>query len=195
MLKRPTPELIEKQRAKFDRKERVVEHALQSLIRRFPENVHESHVLLKVVSINELYHSRVLGKDLRKLAHRIRGLDIDSALKDGSPKAVQQIANCCGTREYYSFATKFCSWHNQSAYSIWDGHVDEALWAYKKQHNFADFHRQDMWDYEKFAEIIKGFQKKYELDTVPLKQLDKFLWHLGDRILKRRAKLDAAKPS
>ena len=94
------------------------------------------------------------------------------------------IHDCTTTRlQYYSFATKFCSWHNQKAYSLWDYNVDEALWAYKGQDRFAQFKRKELLDYPRLIAIVKEFRDIYGLRRHSLKNIDKFLWRVGASLL------------
>jgi hypothetical protein len=89
-------------------------------------------------------------------------------------------------RRYYSFATKFRSWHNQDAHSLWDYNVDEALWAYKKQDRFAIFKRQELCEYPRLTEVVKEFRTFYGLQQYSHKDVDKFLWRIGDPLMKAK---------
>ena len=186
MLPRPTVERIKAECHEFDQEYRLVEEALDQLRTQFPRNTDIPHVLLKVLVLNKLYSTRINDIDVEPLAHHIAGLGVDPLLAKGSPHAVDLIADCPGLRRYFSFATKFCSWHNPSAYPIYDRNVDECLWSYKKQDRFAKFHRQDLGYYEKVVETVTAFSSFYVLNSLTFKQLDKFLWRLGDQILNGR---------
>ncbi|HEX7422960.1 MAG TPA: hypothetical protein VF311_03600, partial [Terriglobales bacterium] len=61
------------------------------------------------------------------IARHIAGLCIDPIIAQGASRAVGLITNCDGLRKYFSFATKFCSWHNPAAYPIYDGNVELQL--------------------------------------------------------------------
>jgi len=85
----------------------------------------------------------------------------DPDLAAGMPGIVDRIAKLTirgKTRRHYSFATKYCSWHQPDKYPIYDSLVERLLWAYRKEHTFADFRRSDLQDYQ-------------------IKELDKFLWY------------------
>lgn len=93
--------------------------ALSVLVRHFPRNVELPHVLLKVVALNKLYSTNIL--DVETVARPITGLRIDAPLSGGSSQAVDLIASVriAGKVRYnLSFATKYCSWHNPTAYPI-----------------------------------------------------------------------------
>jgi hypothetical protein len=79
-------------------------------------------VLLKALALNKLYSTRVLDKDIEPLARHIAGLCIEPSLREGRPDAVDRIANCSGLQLYFSFASKYCSWHNPRPYPIYDSY-------------------------------------------------------------------------
>ena len=191
VLPRPAPGFVQAECDEFDREYRLEEDALGQLWTKFPGNTETSQVLLKVLALNKLYSTRINDKDVEPMARHISGLDLDPLLEKRSLEAVKQIANCPGLNVKYSFATKFCSWctwRTMDAYPIYDGNVDRCLWCYRKQDGFAKFRREDLRCYEKFHNAIADFRACYELDAAifTFKQLDKFLWRLGDQILKGR---------
>jgi len=158
------------------------ETALGQLRAQFPHNTELSHVLLKVHVLNKLYSTRVNDIDVETLARHIAAIGIDPILEQGSPVAVKLITECTGLRHYYSFATKFCSWHNPSKYPIYDRNVDTCLWAYRRQDSFAAFKRDGLWDYSSLITVIKAFQVHYGLMSMSLKHLDKFFYRVGGRL-------------
>jgi hypothetical protein len=172
----------------------LAETTLTDLLAVWPENVRIEHVYVKVIAINTLYHARVLDKDLHLISEYIAGLNLDRKLKDGSPEAVDLIYRCTITSlHYFSFATKFCSWHNQMAYSMYDGNVYEALCAYRKQDKRFKFSDRDFANYAGFLAVIRRFMSAYDLDNRSLKDVDKFLWIVGGRVLAAKPKRGRAK--
>lgn len=161
------------------------ESTLRDLIATYPENHKIEHVLLKVVTINALYHARVLDVDLHPLALHLVGIDdLDEKLREGTPGAVDAIWKSQGTRRhYFSFATKFCSWHRPDSYAIYDTNMWEALRAYKSKELGFAFKDSECKDYACFHAIVKRFQSSYDLEGYSLKDVDKFLWRVGGRIL------------
>lgn len=93
--------------------------------------------------------------------------------------------------EEYSFATKYCSFcASNDQYPIVDSYSRDVLY-YLKQFLFEKgfpFHlsrikRYDLEDYSKYCEIYQDL-KKYimlsgEVNVLPNKEVDKFLWHYG----------------
>ena len=88
-------------------------------------------------------------------------------------------------RRTYSFATKYCSWHDPEKYAIFDGNVVKALTAYRKQDQFTAFRQKDLRDYAKFIETLSAFKAYYGVQDVSVGDLDKFLWNIGARLTSR----------
>jgi len=146
----------------------------------FPDNTAVENVLLKVVVLNSLYGTGILA--VTRVAEHIRELEIDPLIQAGQPEAVELIGRVRigdKMRYNYSFATKYCSWHNRSAYSIYDRFVEQVLWDYRRQDRFSEFHRQDLLDYERFRQVVIDFRQHYRLTAFDLKDIDKFLWLAG----------------
>jgi hypothetical protein len=188
LLPTPTIQLVRAASDEFNRDFAVPESALRQLLEQFPHNTDSSHVLLKVVALNRLYATNIF--DVWTVASHITELGIDQRLIDGSPGLVDLIGKVTiggKIRNNYSFATKYCSWHNPAAYPIYDRNVDLCLWAYRKQDRFFSFAHDDLWRYETFLKAINDFRNHYELASVGFKQIDAFLWAQGKAILDNKA--------
>ncbi len=169
-----------------DPETRLTESTLAKLINALPKNQKTEHVLLKVISISTLYRARVLNKDYQCVAEHIASLRIDDKLRNGDLSVVKRIYKCpSSTKQWYSFATKYCSWHNQKAYPIYDQNVWEALSSYRKQNGFQ-FKNAELDEYPGFVAVVARFRKEYDLEKYSFKRLDKFLWVVGDRIIKSK---------
>jgi hypothetical protein len=134
-------------------------------------------VLIKVVLLNSLYNTHVFA--VMPMARHIRDLGIDEDLAAGSPELVDRIAKLTmlgKTRRHYSFATKYCSWHRPDEYPIYDSLVAKLLWAYRREHRFAQFSRRHLQEYPKHKEVVAAFRRHFGLAQVSFRQLDKFLW-------------------
>lgn len=188
LLPIPTVDAVKAECDAFDKDPatQMAEDALRQLRECFPTNANQPQVIVKVLALNRLYSARVLDKDIGTLATGIVERRIDDLLQEGSPLAVEAIIQCCSKRRYYSFATKFCSWHNPTAYVIYDGNVDECLWRYKQRDNFAGFRRGELREYEKLLSVIKAFRGRWELQRFTLREIDKFLWTIGDRLVRAK---------
>jgi hypothetical protein len=191
MLPRPTIELVNEECAKFDEENRLEEEALKKLRRFCPSNTDDADAFLKTVILDQLYKTRIDYIDINAVVQNVvtlaRNSRLDEMMCRGDYEAVELIYNYPGHRKlYYSFATKFCSWHNPDAYPIYDGNVDECLWGYRKQDAFDHFNRKSLGDYRKFIDALNSFRGFYGLTSIHFKNLDKFLFRLGGRILAER---------
>ena len=187
MLPRPTVELVEAECKAFDLENWLAEEALGQLRAQFPLNTDIRHVLLKVLVLNKLYGTMIRDIEVETVAKHIVGLGIDPLLAQGSLQAVTLITDCPNVRQYLSFASKFCSWHNPTAYPIYDGNVRECLFSYQKQDSFAQFrNKEDLYYYQKLFDSVLAFSSHYGLNSLTFKQLDKFMYRVGGQILKAR---------
>ena len=160
------------------------EEALGRLLKLFPENTNLSEVRLKVAGFNELYRAGLQSKHIEKIARHIASTaNFDALLQQGSPDAAGCIIDCKDVRHYFSFASKYCSWHNPDAYPIYSSEVDECLWRYRGQYTFTRY-RRSAYDYKEFLRIMTAFRNYYHLAS-GFKDLDKFLLAHGERLLLR----------
>jgi hypothetical protein len=184
----PSPDDIRRAVAEFDSEEKVLEEAIRELFRHFPHNTQPSEVLLKATTVNTLYSTQIRLYSasiptIFDVVDNIVSLGIDSDLERGDVGLVSRIARTevpsKKTYTYYSFATKYCSWHNPKAYPIFDNRVYTYLCHLVNQKCLDKFVQNDCWDYPKFKMIIEGFQKRYGLEEFTFKDIDKFLYHQG----------------
>ena len=190
VLPRPTVELVRAEGNAFDLENRLTEAALEELRAQFPRNTDIRQVLWKAAVLNSLYNAMVRNIDLETVAKHIVQLandkHLDQLLDQGCLDAVFLICGCSGLKDYISFASKFCIWHNPDAYPIYDGNVRACLSAYGKQDGFAKFCQEDLYYYKKLVEIVRAFRNYYELSCFNFKELDKFMYRSGGQILKSR---------
>ena len=109
-------------------------------------------------------------------------LKIDDRLRSGDASLVNDIARVKingKEKNFYSFATKYCSHHYPKIFPIYDSFVEKVLLYYRKQDNFMSFKKDDLKNYEKFRDILLGFKKYYNIDEYNLKDVDRYLWQLG----------------
>jgi hypothetical protein len=181
-IESPSVELIEKYVNKFNNETRfvVVENVLSEIFEKYPNNDNLRDVVVKATILNSLYSTNIYA--IVRVSQHITNQKIDAKLKSGSPEVVEEIAhiNINGKiRNHYSFATKYCHWHQPDIYPIYDSYVDQLLRAYNKEHNFMQFKQTDLRNYSKYKEIVDAFRRHYNLPRSNLKELDKFLWVYG----------------
>lgn len=186
-LEKPTDDLIDRYIENFnkDKRYKSADDSITKLLKKFPKNDSIESIFLKTTVINEMYSTNIYGTF--KMAEHILKMNIDKGLENGDPKVVHQIATGHGIRRkknnkelnFYSFATKYCSWHNLKSYAIYDSNVEKVLLAYKRKDKFSIFKKLDLKDSSKFQKIISDFSDYYKLTKYDLKSIDKFLWAYG----------------
>ena len=179
----PSIEQVEFYLEKWDGLEnyRLQEDALNKLFFELcPSNADISDVLLKASTLNNFYSTNIYS--IYPVAKHICSLDIDSRLKAGDVTLVRDIQYLTISdtqKNFYSFASKYCSHHNPLEYPIYDSFVDEILRYFRNRDGFSEFQDGDLKDYVKFKSILIDFRSFYGLDKYNLKQIDQYVWQIG----------------
>lgn len=179
----PTPNLISEYLTKWEQLEnyRLQEASLGLLFHSLcPENKKIEHVLLKVSALNDFYSTNIF--DTYSVARHILTKDIDGRLKVDDHSLVNDIAQISiknKTKNFYSFASKYCSHHKPASYPIFDSFVEKMLLHYRSADNFINFDKADLKNFGKFINVIRGFQSFYNLGKFTLREIDIFLWLAG----------------
>lgn len=160
---------------------RLQEDALNKLFFELcPKNTNVIDILLKASTLNDFYSTNIFS--IYPVAKHICSLNIDTRIKAGDVTLVgdiQYVTIGDTVKNFYSFASKYCSHHNPLEYPIYDSYVDEVLRHFRNNGEFSDFHDGDLKDYIKFKSILNDFRTFYGLDKYNLKQIDQYLWQLG----------------
>ncbi|WP_416148943.1 hypothetical protein ACM26V_22175 [Salipaludibacillus sp. HK11] len=179
----PSIEQVEFYLAKWDGLENyyLQEEALNKLFFELcPKNTDIIDVLLKASTLNDFYSTNIFS--IYPVAKHICALDIDSRLKAGDVSLVRDIQYVTigdSERNFYSFATKYCSHHNPLDYPIYDSYVYEVLRYFRNRDSFSDFQDDDLKAYIKFKGVLIDFRAFYGLDKYNLKQIDQYVWLIG----------------
>lgn len=180
----------------FDVDYKIGEDALTDLFAKYPANTNEAQVLLKVLTLNELYGTQLPLWDPKRptvfdVANCIPSLGLDQAFGKGSLDVVSAIS----TKQFpgkkqicrFAFATKYASWHKPNLYPIYDRNVYNYFVCLRKLHradwdHFAEGIKlsSNDWGYPQFHGLMARFRTHYGLEQVSFKDLDKFLWIHGD---------------
>jgi len=147
----------------------------------YPLNNSMDEVLIKVCSLNDFYSTNIFSPFA--VAKHIVSLRIDPRLDQDDLNIVNKIAtvqiNKNSKRNFYSFATKYCSHHKPTVYPIYDSYVEKMLLYLRREDKFYKFNREDLKQYPKYRNILIQFQDYYGLKKYNLKQIDKYLWQVG----------------
>ena len=168
------------------------ERAVNRVFRDYYSNNDLENILIKCSVLNDFYSTNIFK--IYPVAKHILSLNIDERLKNGDPTLVNDIArnNIGGKiKNFYSFASKYCSHHNQLEYPIYDSYVQIVLKHYQKVDRFSNFNDGDFKNYSKFKNILLEFRKFYGLEQFDLKELDKFLWQFGKHYFPKNINADS----
>ncbi|MHB1154148.1 MAG: hypothetical protein ACYCWE_20450 [Eubacteriales bacterium] len=179
----PSNDQVELYLEKWDGLEnyRLQEDALNKLFFELsPKNIDITDILLKASTLNNFYSTNIFS--IYPVAKHICALDIDERLRAGDITLVEDIQYVTigeTMKNFYSFATKYCSHHNPLDYPIYDSYVDEVLHYFRKRDSFSDFQDVDLKEYAKFKNSLIEFRAFYGLEKYNLKQIDQYVWQLG----------------
>ena len=147
----------------------------------WPRNEAFEEILVKVVVLNRLYSTNIYN--VYGVAEHIRRLNIDHRLASGDETLVADITHVTFAPEqnfaFYSFATKYCAWHQPDAFAIYDRYVDNVLWTHQRNHTFDKFYRYQLRDYPTLVKVLRAFAGHFGLNELSRKRIDKYLWLEG----------------
>lgn len=159
------------------------------LFRLYPHNDNHGHVQLKVAALNTLYGAGVLAVyDVARHIYQ-QAPEIDAGLKIGAPEVVDRIAKGHNVRSrktgkeihFWSFASKYCSFHNPTSYPLWDSRVCTYLSSLRKT-EYAEFAHPDVWErYADFTSLMDRFRTQAKLELFTFREIDHFLFKYGER--------------
>lgn len=167
------------------------ESALDKLfLRTYPYNTEIDDILVKVSTLNDFYSTNIFSPF--QIAKHILVLNIDERLSVGDVTLVNEIAkvrmNNNSLKNFYSFATKYCSHHNPLDFPIYDSYVDRLLRYFRDTDGFFAFNNNDLKQYADFKNILIKFRNYYKLEAYNLKEIDKYLWQLGKETFPKKYK-------
>lgn len=154
-----------------------------------PKNIKIEHILLKVSALNDFYSTNIF--DTYSVAKHILQKNVDANLKANNYSLVNDIAKVSikgKVKNFYSFASKYCSHHKPECFPIYDSFVEKMLLYYKSVDEFDAFQKHDLKTYKRFIEIIRNFQSFYKLNKFSLREIDIFLWLAGKKYFPKNYK-------
>ena len=178
-IPRPSPEQVIYYLRRWDELENyhLQESALDRLFHQLcPENKTIEDILLKAATLNDFYSTNIFS--IFPVAKHILELDIDTRLMNGDLTLVDDLQTVMiggKERHFYSFASKYCSHHNEKDYPIYDSYVDEVLRYFRAKHCFECFANDGLKEYGQFKDILIAFQSYYGLNQFSLKEVDKYI--------------------
>ena len=190
-IPRPSPAQVEHYLKLWDSLENYTmqESSLRKLYTKtYPLNKKMDDVLIKVCALNDLYNTNIFSSFT--VAKHIVDLKIDKYLSKNDTDIVNKIAKVRmsngSTKNFYSFATKYCSHHKPTDYPIYDSYVERFLMFHKRKDNFCIFNKEDLKIFSKYKRILEEFRKFYGLNKYNLKLIDKYLWQAGKKYFPKK---------
>ena len=183
VLLTPCAEQVDFYLCKWDNQKnyRLQESALNKLFHEIiPNNKDIEDVLIKASTLNDFYSTNIFS--IYPVAEHIVSLDIDEQIQKGCISLVSEIQSITigdVEKNFYSFATKYCSHHNPVDFPIYDSYVDEVLRYFRRKDHFCAFNNYELKNYGRFKQILIDFTSFYKLENYTLKQIDQYLWQLG----------------
>ena len=161
--------------------EEVINDLFQKM---YPHCNNLKEVIIKCSILNDFYSTNIF-KVFPVAKHIIEIENINEKLAVGDPTLVDEIAKIkLGENEkekyLYSFATKFCSHHNEEAYPIYDSYVSAMLRYFRnKNKEKLNFKNDELKKYESFKLVLEKFKLAFHLENFSFKEIDKYLWQAG----------------
>lgn len=160
-------------------------------LKKFPLNTDPDVVAMKVGLIditNSTHLSQHKSKiSMVELANIIAAIpDVDERIKNGDPEVVNIIARSNGRINLFSFASKYCCYHNSNLYGRDDFSIlDTVLKEYLPKY-FADVTKgqiqkwQDSFNYKAYNDYITGKLEELGITAENKKRkFDHFVWYLN----------------
>ena len=179
----PSSKEVEKYLLEWNKLENYTlqESSLKKLFTKtYPLNNNLDDILIKVCSLNDFYSTNIFSPFI--VAKHILKLQIDDSIIEEDLAIVNRIAKVKmkkgNIRNFYSFATKYCSHHKPTIYPIYDSYVKKILIYFKNRDGFYKFFNKDLKTYKLFRNTIENFRRYYKLEKFNIKQIDRYLWLL-----------------
>ena len=194
--KPPEPSISEVEKYLDDWKKTEIyslsEESLSKLFKDHPSNNDLNEIIVKVCSLDVVFSAGV-SRWFFEISKHILKYDFDAKLKDNildvndfaKIEVKDKKTDKNKIRNFYSFATKYCSHHNPKNYTIYDSYVDKTLWYFECNYHFGNFAREDLKKYPGFEDVLKKFVIRFGLKQFKLRDIDKYLWLVGKEYFSR----------
>lgn len=175
---------------------RIQEWLLMKLIGEYPTHENKSAVETKVKLLNLFYSTGIQAVNL--MAKNILSIkNIDDRLDKGDYKLVPQIAklkvSTGDIRFNYSFATKYCAYHQPKKFPIYDSIValtfaslfEKGLLP-KYKYNRGKTNTRNTYsktefmeklkEYDFYIKVYNHFMEEYNLTSLSYREIDAYIW-------------------
>ena len=146
----------------------------------YPNNTKIEEIIIKANTLNDFYS--INNYYIIPTSKHILSLNIDERLKNGDTSLVADIADLTTDDKkifLYSFAAKYCSFHNPNDFPLYDSMVEKALTYFQEIDRFCKSNEFNLKNYPLFKNILLEFAESYNINSYSLKQIDMYLWQVG----------------
>ena len=177
------------------------EKVLADIFTKYPNNTTLAEVILKVNLLNAFYSTGIL--DVVTVATHITNVNnVDARIQSGDDTVVRDIANVFHKSKnkavnHFSFATKYCSFHQPQKFPIFDSFIAECFSQLSKNNYYQNkFPKNTIRNcYSDFKKFYEEFINKEALPKY-YKEVDKYLWSsLKVQTLNKKNKLQSSPQS
>ncbi len=171
------------------------------------ENKNLDIILIKVTLLNSFYSTMIKNKDLVAVARYIESLNFDEKLTQYGDKPNIELIHklAYGIKDFvddeinniYSFASKYCAWHEPDLYPIVDSYTKGMLYQINCELDLWSkiAHKNSEWCtrithkalnhydvyYDLYIGVLSYVKENYGLEP-SFKQFDIFLWEYAPKI-------------
>lgn len=174
------------------------EKVLADIFTKYPNNTTLAEVILKVNLLNAFYSTGIL--DVVTVARHIVKQHVDTDIQNGNVAVIDKIARVKHNGKcwnHFSFATKYCSFHQPQKFPIFDSFIAECFSQLSKNNYFQkEFSKQTIRNsYSNFKFFYDEFINKEALPK-DYKEVDRYLWSsLKVQTLNKKNKLQSSPQS
>lgn len=197
---------------------RIQENLLQHLVNEYPSHSNKAAVDTKVKLLNLFYSTGIQATN--KMSENILSIrNIDKRLTDGDKSLVAEIATLTfdgKVRYNYSFATKYCAYHQPDKFPIYDSIVAMTFISFfekdllpkykccnrkstaKETYTKGEFTAK-LKEYDFFVNVYDYFMDLYDLkESFTYREIDSYIWGAfkvsgTDYEIEKMAQLDKSK--
>lgn len=196
---------------------RIQEYLLQHLVKEYKDHSNKAAVDTKVKLLNLFYSTGIQATNV--MTTNIMNIkNIDSRLNAGDPSLINEIANLQLTnksRFNYSFATKYCAYHQPEKFPIYDSIVAMTFVSFLKkgllpQYKYSNRKSsspntytqsefsEKLKEYNFYIELYNYFMELYDLKDFTYREIDAYIWGAfkvagEDYEIEKMAQLDKSK--
>ena len=175
------------------------EKVLADIFTKYPNNTTLAEVILKVNLLNAFYSTGIL--DVDTVARHIVTQHVDTDIQNGNVAVIDKIARVKHNGKcwnHFSFATKYCSFHQPQKFPIFDSFIAECFSQLSKNNYFQkEFSKNTIRnDYSDFKKFYDEFMTKQPALPQDYKEVDRYLWSsLKVQTLNKKNKLQSSPQS